>query len=63
MAKLVVQHDEDPGIAIVLGGGSAGRGLGWSGACTQCGRWVHRWRQDRAIATAKDHVDSHESAL
>jgi hypothetical protein len=66
MAKLIVQHDEDPGIAIVLEyvpPGTPGRPQGWHGTCTQCGRPMHRWDGEVAIAGARVHVDSHESAL
>lgn len=66
MAKLIVQHDEDPGIAIILEAlrlDGSGRALGWHGTCTQCGRPMHRWGQWLAIESAKAHVDSHESAL
>lgn len=66
MAKLLVQHDEDPGIAIVLeyvAPGTPGRPQGWFGTCTQCGKKTHWWHQDRAITAAQAHVDGHESAL
>ena len=66
MAKLVVQHDEDPGIAIVLEHvppRTPGRAQGWHGACTQCGHVIHRWYQDGAFESAKEHVDRHESTL
>lgn len=66
MSKLIVQHDEDPGIAIVLEyvpPGTPGRALGWHGACTQCGKTMHRWGPAMAIESARRHVDSHSSAL
>lgn len=66
MAKLIVQHDEDPGIAIVLeyvAPGIPDRVQGWRGECTQCGWPMHRWEIDQAIAGAKTHVDVHESGL
>lgn len=66
MAKLLVQHDEDPGIAILLtevGPEVPGKAQGWHGECTECGKPMHRWHQDRAISDAKTHVDSHESGL
>jgi hypothetical protein len=66
MAKLIVQHDDDPGIAIILEEWripGSGRFLGWHGACTQCGYLVHRWIWGRAVESARRHVDSHESAL
>jgi hypothetical protein len=66
MAKLIVQHDEDPGIAIILEEwriSGSNRFLGWHGTCTQCGRVMHRWGEHRAIESAREHVDRHESAL
>lgn len=66
MAKLIVQHDEDPGIAIVLEEvpeGTPGRAHGYHGTCTECGWPMHRWLQVRAIEGAKEHVDRHESRL
>lgn len=67
MAKVVVQHDIDPGIGIVLEevvlmtGQTARRGF--YGACTECGHPVHRYYQNEAIADARTHVDQHESSL
>jgi hypothetical protein len=66
MAKLLVQHDEDPEISIILeyvAPGTPGRARGWHGSCTQCGRPMHRWAQGRAVEDAQAHVDGHESAL
>ncbi len=67
MAKLLVQHDDDPGIAIileeVLPGNAEGRVQGWHGSCTQCGYPIHRWIWGRAVESARRHVDAHESAL
>jgi hypothetical protein len=66
MAKLIVQHDEDPGIAIVLEyvlPSTPGRPQGWHGTCTQCGRPMHRWNERQAIESARTHVDGHECAL
>lgn len=66
MAKLIVQHDEDPGIAIVLEEvpeGTPGRARGYHGSCTECGWPMHRWYSIDAIESAKNHVDRHESRL
>lgn len=66
MAKLVVHHDTDPGIAIVLNytpPGTPGRARGWRGSCTECGHWMHRWTQEQAVETAQRHVDGHEAVL
>lgn len=66
MAKIVVQHDRDPGIAIILEefpDGAPGVARGTHGTCTECGRPMHRWDRDRAIEDAKRHVDAHESGL
>jgi hypothetical protein len=66
MAKLVVQHDVDPAISMVLtewlpANGSVARG--WRGQCSECGKTVHRWYEEKAVEAAKGHVDSHESSL
>lgn len=65
MAKIVVQNDADPAIAIVLTGVSPGDTMtlaqGWRGRCTQCGWPMHRWTQANAIASAQRHVDKHEA--
>lgn len=66
MAKLIVQHEQDPGIAIVLEyvpSGTPGRALGYHGKCTQCGWPLHRWERDTAILSAFSHIEKHESAL
>jgi len=66
MAKLVVRHEVDPGIGMVLeevAPGTPGRAQGTYGACTECGHVIHRWDRDRAIETAQEHVDRHESGL
>jgi hypothetical protein len=66
MAKVVVQNDTDPGIAVVLETvpeGTPGRAQGTYGSCTQCGRPFHQWREDSAITVAKEHVDEHEPVL
>lgn len=62
MAKIVIHHDVDPGIAIVLEevfGGISGRARGVHGVCTACGWLMHRWARDNAIRSAKEHVDGH----
>jgi hypothetical protein len=63
MAKIVIQHDIDPAIGIVLEyiGPDDPRSLaqGWRGCCTECGWPMHRWFQGRAVEDARAHVDSH----
>ena len=59
MAKIVIQHEEDPEIAIILA--ETGPALGWYGNCTQCGRRMHRWDQSLAILSAQQHVNRHEA--
>lgn len=66
MAKLVVQHDVDPSIGIVLEyvpEGTPNKARGWHGECTECGWPMHRWKQENAIIGAQVHVDRHESGL
>lgn len=66
MAKIIIQHDVDPGIAIVLehvAPGTPGRAQGYHGSCTECGWPMHRWGQDVALIAAQAHVDRHESGL
>lgn len=66
MAKIVVHHDVDPGIAIMLEEvppGTPGRAQGTHGTCTKCGRPMHRWDLYVAIRDAKRHVDDHDTEL
>lgn len=67
MAKLVVQHDTDPAIGIVLEyvalGTVTGRALGWHGTCTECGHRIHAWTEDKAISRAIGHVNRHEAVV
>lgn len=61
MAKLLVQHDTDPGICVILA--EVEQPLpGWAGDCTQCGTSVHSTRADEAVAYSVRHVESHEDA-
>lgn len=59
MAKTIVQHDTDPGIAIIINETSDGYG----GDCTECGSHVFHRRFDDAIAVAEIHVDQHEGSI
>lgn len=66
MAKRVVFNEVDPGIGITLSewlpaNGSAPRG--WRGSCTECGKTIHRWDEEKAVRSAQAHVDSHEPVL
>lgn len=68
MAKLVVQHDGDPAIGIVLEytePGTPGKAEGYSGTCTECGWPIHRWQQNvlAVIQDAQAHVDAHEAQV
>lgn len=66
MAKIVVAHDEDPAIGIVLETvppGTPGRAHGTYGTCTECGWPMHRWSSEVAMRDARRHVDSHEGSV
>lgn len=66
MARLVVQHDTDPAIAIVLETvpeGTPGRARGTHGQCTECGWPMHRWSEGVALTDAQRHVDRHEARV
>jgi hypothetical protein len=72
MPKLVVHHNEDPGISIVLEEvkpgspatrGAGARAQGFHGTCTECGFIMHRWRRDPAFTSAMEHIARHESGL
>jgi hypothetical protein len=66
VAKVIVQHDEDPAIGMILEtveAGTSGRARGTHGTCTECGWPMHRWDRERAIEDAQAHVDRHESSL
>lgn len=62
MATRIVQHAEDPGIAVELTERVNGV-PGWSGPCTECGRIMHQWNERAAAEVAQRHVDRHESSL
>jgi len=59
--KLVVFNDRDPDIGIVFEHIEPGgdRAQGWCGCCTECGRIMHRWHQDQAMADGQRHVNKH----
>lgn len=62
MAKIVIQHDIDAAIGMILEevpAGTPGVASGAHGKCTECPHTIHRWDRDNAIAAAKKHVDSH----
>lgn len=66
MAKMIIQHDVDPAIGVVLEEvvpGTPGRAQGFHGSCTECGWPIHRWKEDVAVYDAKQHVDSHEAQV
>jgi hypothetical protein len=67
MAKLVIQHATDPGIAVifeeVLEGGDDHRAQGFHGECTECGKKMHRWLMEGAVRSGQQHVRTHESGL
>jgi hypothetical protein len=62
--KLVVFNDEDHGIAITFEYVSPGThqtlAQGWRGKCTQCGKPMHFWTEEKAFRCGQAHVDSHE---
>jgi hypothetical protein len=59
MAKTIVQHSTDPGIAIIVQEFEDGYG----GDCTECGHHVFHKRQPDAIEEAEIHIDTHEGSL
>jgi hypothetical protein len=61
MAKTVVQHDEDPGIAIVLE--CDDESGSWFGSCTECSYVTRVASLADAQQEAEIHIDLHESAL
>lgn len=61
MAKVLIQHDKDPGIAIILH--EDDRLQGFHGSCTECGWPMHKWLLEKAVRAAQGHVDRHESSL
>jgi hypothetical protein len=66
VARIVVQHDVDPAIGIVLEivpQDTPGRAQGTHGTCTECGWKLHRWVAENAVKDAQHHVDRHESSL
>jgi hypothetical protein len=66
MAKIVIQHEQDPSIAIVLEEVTVptpGKALGAYGKCTECGWPMHWWNREEAIVRAQRHVNRHESSL
>ncbi len=62
MSKIVVFNREDPCIGVILETvqpGTPGRARGTYGTCTECGKPIHRWDEDRAVRDAQEHVDAH----
>lgn len=60
--KLVVFKDSEPEIAITLEytpEGTPGVALGWRGSCTECGKTVHYWAEEKAFEHGQKHVDGH----
>ncbi len=65
MAKVLVQHDTDPGIVVILAEveSMVTEGLMiWKGECTQCGAPIRGSWVDTAVLRAQGHVDEHEDA-
>lgn len=70
MTQLVVHHDVDPGIAIVLKRSWDSDPV-YQGACTECGQLIRVDApsrsdgriDDRVVKLAKEHVNTHESGL
>jgi hypothetical protein len=64
MAKLLVQHDTDPGICVILAERESTVTEGlliWVGECTQCGSPI-RGTAVTSVERARAHVDEHEDA-
>lgn len=64
--KLVIFNDTDPGIGMTLeytAPGTPGRAQGWHGTCTECGKPVHYWTQEKAFEAGQEHVDGHAPVL
>lgn len=63
MARIIVQHDTDGGIAMLLKEvppGVPGIARGVHGECTECGRKTHHWKREDALYAALRHVEGHE---
>jgi hypothetical protein len=61
MAKIVIQNETDPCIAVVLKEVPHGpASTGHSGACTECGEVMYHRQVGKALTLAQEHVDSHE---
>jgi hypothetical protein len=61
--KLVVYKDAEPEIGITLeytAPGTPGKAQGWHGTCTQCGKPMHFWNQEKAFEAGQAHVDQCE---
>lgn len=64
MAKIVIFNQVDPAIGITLEEADLERALpGVVGTCTECGKPMHWWTEEKAIKAAQAHVDSHEPVL
>lgn len=59
--KLTIFNDRDPDTAITLTYTPGGplQPLGWHGKCTECGKPVHYWTEEKAFKYAQEHVDGH----
>lgn len=60
--RLVVFNDQDPDIGIDLTWvpeGTPGVAHGWRGSCTECGKAMHFWTEEKAFESGQQHVDSH----
>lgn len=66
MAKIVIFNEVDPAIGITLEEvppGTPGKAHGVHGSCTECGKPMYWWTEEKAIKAAKAHVDSHEPVM
>lgn len=60
MAKLVVFNEADPAIGATF---ETGAFRGYAGTCTECGKPMHFWTEQRVFELGQAHVDSHSPVL
>jgi len=64
VAKIVVFNEADPCIAITLEETDPERALpGLIGTCTECGKPMHWWTEEKAMRAAQAHVDGHTPVM
>jgi hypothetical protein len=60
MTQLLVFNAADPCIGISF---RTGPYRGYAGTCTECGKPMHFWTEERAFRLGQEHVDSHAPVL